>query len=153
MKPRPVLLVTAFILIGALGVTAQQAKVTTPREQFGFELGDDYHLANYKQIAEYWRKLDAESDRMVVQEIGKTAEGRTQLMAIVTSPNNHKKLARYKEISQRLALAEGLTDEQARLIAKRRQGGGVDRRRPARHRDARRSAAHADGVRDGEPQR
>ncbi len=26
---------------------------------------------------------------MVVQEIGKTAEGRPQLMAIVTSPANH----------------------------------------------------------------
>ena len=33
-------------------------------------------------------------------------------MAIVTSPENHKKLARYEEISRRLALAEGLTDEQ-----------------------------------------
>ena len=55
---------------------------------------------------------------MVVQEIGKTAEGRPQLMAIVTSPENHRKLARYKEISRRLALAEGLTDEQARALAK-----------------------------------
>ena len=33
---------------------------------------------------------------MVVQEIGKTAEGRPQLMAIVTSPENHRNLARYK---------------------------------------------------------
>ena len=37
--------------------------------------GDDYFLANYKQIAAYWQKLDRQSDRMVVQEIGKTAEG------------------------------------------------------------------------------
>ena len=55
---------------------------------------------------------------MVLQTIGKTAEGRDQLMAIVTSPDNHKNLARYKEISSRLALAEGLTDEQARALAK-----------------------------------
>ena len=39
-------------------------------------------------------------------------------MAIITSPENHKKLERYKEISRRLALAEGLTDEQARALAK-----------------------------------
>ena len=39
-------------------------------------------------------------------------------MAIVTSPENHKKLARYKEISARLAHAEGLTDAQARALAK-----------------------------------
>ena len=55
---------------------------------------------------------------MVLQEIGKTAEGRPQLMAIVTSPANHRQLARYKEISRRLALAEGLTDAQARALAK-----------------------------------
>ena len=41
-------------------------------------------LANYKQLTEYWKKLDAESDRMTLAEIGKTAEGRPQLMAIVT---------------------------------------------------------------------
>ena len=39
-------------------------------------------------------------------------------MAIVTSPANHKNLARYKDISRRLALAEGLTDDQARALAK-----------------------------------
>ena len=44
-------------------------------------------------------------------------------MAIVTSPQNHKRLARLKEISRRMALAEGLTDEQARLIA--REGRAV----------------------------
>jgi hypothetical protein len=95
-----------------------QTRITSPKDQFGFNIGDDYQLSNYTQIAEYWRTLDAESDRMVVEEIGKTAEGRTQLMAIVTSPANHKSLAKYKDISRRLALAEGLNDEQARALAK-----------------------------------
>ena len=100
-----------------------QPRITTPKAQLGFNFGDDYQLANYKQIAEYWRKLDAESDRMVLQEIGKTAEGRPHLMAIVTSPANHKNLAKYRDISRRLALAEGLTDEQARALA--REGKAV----------------------------
>src|SRR5450432_2487337 len=39
-------------------------------------------------------------------------------MAIITSPENHKKLARYKDISARLVHAEGLTDDQARALAK-----------------------------------
>src|SRR3954462_11825846 len=55
---------------------------------------------------------------MKVVEIGKTAEGRPQLMAIITSPANFKKLDRYKEISRRLATVDGLTDEQARALAK-----------------------------------
>ena len=54
-------------------------------------------------------------------------------MMIVTSPANHAKLDRYKEIAARLARAEGLTDEQAARAGRRGQGGGLDRRRPARH--------------------
>ncbi|MEO8000224.1 MAG: M14 metallopeptidase family protein, partial [Gemmatimonadaceae bacterium] len=80
--------------------------------------GDDYFLANYKQIADYWRKLEKESPRVKVQNMGKTAEGRDQLMVIVTSPENHRQLEQYREISARLAKAEGLTDDQARALAK-----------------------------------
>ena len=116
MKRLSILLV---VLLASLLVSpAAQSRITTPQQQFGFALGDDYHLANYTQIADYWRKLDAESDRMVVQEIGKTAEGRPHLMAIVTSPANHKNLARYKQIAQRLAFAEGLDDAAARALSK-----------------------------------
>jgi hypothetical protein len=97
--------------------TAAQTRITSPMEQFGHNIGDDYFLATYTQLAEYFRKLDAESDRMVLQEIGQTAEGRPQLMAIITAPQNHANLARYREISRRLALAEGLTDDQARALA------------------------------------
>ena len=108
------------VLPASLGA---QGRVTSPQEQLGANFGDDYFLANYKQISEYWRKLATESPRIVLQDIGRTAEGRTQLMAIVTSPENHKNLARYQEISRRLARAEGLTDEEARALA--REGKAV----------------------------
>ena len=39
-------------------------------------------------------------------------------MAIITSPENHKNLQKYKDIARRLALAEGLTDDQARQLAR-----------------------------------
>jgi hypothetical protein len=93
-------------------------KVTSPKQFFGHDIGADYVLPNYTKFTEYVKKLDAESDRMIVQSIGKTAEGRDQLMAIITTPENHKNLAKYKDISRRLALAEGLTDEQARALAR-----------------------------------
>ncbi len=111
----PAFLVLCVLL--CLPAAGAQSRVTSPKEQFGFNIGDDYQLANYTQLTEYWRKLDAESDRLLVQEIDRTAAGRPLLMAIVTSPDNHKNLARYKEISRRLALAEGLTDDQARALA------------------------------------
>ncbi len=93
-------------------------KITTPKEQFGKNIGDDYFLVNWTQWVEYLQKVDRESDRMTVVEIGKTAEGRTQYTAIVTSPENHKRLAQFKEMNRRLALADGLTDDQARQLAR-----------------------------------
>ncbi len=110
-----------FALAAILSVwpaCAQTApKITTPKEQFGFNLGDDYQLTNYTQLVDYWKKLASESDRMKLVDIGKTAEGRPQYMAIVTSPENLKMLDHYKEISRKLAVAEGLTDEQAHALA------------------------------------
>jgi hypothetical protein len=110
-------------LVLAVAAVAGAQTVTPPKQHFGFNIGDDYQLATYTQFIAYWQKLDKESDRMKVVEIGKTAEGRPQLMAIITSPENHKKIDRYKEISRKLALAEGLTDDQARALA--REGKGV----------------------------
>jgi hypothetical protein len=104
-------------LIAIKGSTLFAQGTITPPKFGEYTAGDDYFLANYTQLQEYWGKLSKESDRMKVVEIGKTAEGRPMIMAIITSPANHQKLARYKEISQRLALAEGLTDEQARALA------------------------------------
>ena len=95
-----------------------QGRITTPKEALGANFGDDYFLANYRQISDYWRLLDRESDRMEVRELGRTAEGRPHLMAIVTSPANHRRLARYREIARRLALAEGLGEAEARALAK-----------------------------------
>jgi hypothetical protein len=116
--PFPKFAAFALALTFAIGASAQNGHhITTPKEALGFDVGDDYHLANYTQFTAWWQKLAAESDRMKLVEIGKTEEGRPQWMAIITSPENHKKLARYKEIARKLALAEGLTDDDARALA------------------------------------
>jgi hypothetical protein len=107
----------------ATATASAQNKLTSPKDHFGFNIGDDYQLANYTQYEAYIKKLDQESDRLKVVEMGKSAEGRAMYLAIITSPENHKKLDRYKEISRRLARAEGLTDEQARALA--REGKAV----------------------------
>ncbi|MCI0704848.1 MAG: M14 family metallopeptidase, partial [Planctomycetia bacterium] len=92
-------------------------KITTPKAHFGFNLGDDYCLANYEQYAEYLAKLEKESDRLKVVNIGETAEKRPQLMAVVTSPANHKKLNQYREIASKLANAEGVSPDVAKKLA------------------------------------
>jgi Zinc carboxypeptidase len=91
--------------------------ITPPKEHFGFNIGDDYCLANYKKLQTYWEKLAKESDRIKVVTIGKSEEGRDQLMAIVTSPANLKDLDRYRNIARRLAKADGISAEQAKQLA------------------------------------
>ena len=105
------------LMLCLIATASAQTKLTSPKDQFGFNIGDDYQLANYTQYETYIKKLDQESDRLKVVEMGKSAEGRAMYLAIITSPENHRKLDRYKEISRRLALAEGLSDEQARALA------------------------------------
>jgi hypothetical protein len=97
---------------------AAQGPVTTPKEAFGANYGDDYFLANYQQISSYWRTLEQQSPRVKLQVMGKTAEGRDQLMVIISSPENLKNLEKYRRISERLARAEGLSDDDARALAK-----------------------------------
>lgn len=94
-------------------VTAQ--KLPSPKEFFGFDIGQDYHLVNYTQFEKYFRELAKNSDRTILQDIGKTEEGRSMYMAIVSSPQNLKNIARYKEISQKLARAE-ISDTEAKQL-------------------------------------
>ncbi|MEZ5319656.1 MAG: M14 family metallopeptidase [Vicinamibacterales bacterium] len=117
-----VLAALCLSLVAGIGAQAPPA-VTSPRQEFGHDFGDDYFLADYQQLSAYWRKLAAESDRMTVESIGRTAEGREQLMAVVTSPENHRNLARYQDISRRLALADGVSEAEARALA--REGKAV----------------------------
>src|SRR5436190_2367406 len=113
-------LAALFTLSAALPAAAQTKApaVTTPKQFFGFNIGDDYNLATYDQFVQYWQKIDKESSRMQVIEIGKTEEGRPHLAAIVTAPENFAKLDRYKQIAQQLHRARGVTEEQARALAK-----------------------------------
>jgi hypothetical protein len=110
----------AATLVFALLLTttqAQPAPIPTPKEFFGFNIGDNYMLANYTQTEAYIKKIAAASDRAKYTAIGKTEEGRDQFMLIVSSPENIKNLDHYKRISQQLAHAEGLTNEQAHSLA------------------------------------
>ncbi len=106
-------------LVAQRGTTAPAARhVTSPKEQWGHNVGDDYFLVDYQQLTAYYRKLAQESDRVHIVEIGRTSENRPHLMAIITSPANWAKIARLKGNNARLAHAEGLTDDEAHALAR-----------------------------------
>lgn len=109
---------TLFVGLAACTASYVFAQVPTPKAHFGFNIGDDYHLANYSQTEAYFKKVASGSDRVKLVDIGKTEEGRSQYMVIVSSPENIKNLDKYKEIGQRLARAENLNDAQAMELAK-----------------------------------
>ena len=74
-------------------------------------------------------------------------------MAIITSPENLKNLAHYKEISQKLAAAEGLSPTQAHALAREGKAvvwidGGLHATETVGL-----AAAPRDGLPDAEPQR
>ena len=94
------------------------AQVPSPKSHFGFNIGDNYHLATFTQTEAYLKKVAASSNRVKLQSIGLTEEGRNQYMVIVSDPANIKNLAKYKAISQRLARAEGLSELEAKTLAK-----------------------------------
>ncbi len=109
----PALLVALTLVAPQPGVS----QVTTPEQEFGHEMGADYQLINYQQFSAYLQKLAGESDRMTVQSIGQTELGREQLMAIITSPENHANLDHYKEISRRMARGEDMSPEEAMALS------------------------------------
>ena len=120
-RPLPLLRLAAAALALGLAVgpaAAQQPRLTTPQEALGFDVGDDYHMATYTQLEAWWKKLADESPRMKLVDMGPTAQGRHQYMAIITSPENQARLDHYREVSERLTRADGLSEEQATALAK-----------------------------------
>ncbi|WP_292051127.1 MULTISPECIES: M14 family metallopeptidase [unclassified Brevundimonas] len=93
------------------------AGVTAPVQFFPQEPGTDFYLANHDQYEAYLKLLAQQSDRMKLESFGTTEEGRTQWMAIVSTPENLANLDRYKDIARRLAKAEGVSEEEARQLA------------------------------------
>jgi len=94
-----------LLLLLALPLMAASATPPSPREHFGFAIGDDYQLASYTQSEHYFRALAQTSERLRLVEIGNTSEGRAQLMLIASAPANLARLDEYREISARLAYA------------------------------------------------
>ncbi|MET0308562.1 MAG: M14 metallopeptidase family protein [Sphingomonas sp.] len=94
------------------------ARITDPKDVVGGVPGSDYFLANYTNISKWLQTIATESDRMKLVSIGKTAEGRDQWMVVISSPENLRNIERHKEIAKELALAKGLTDDEAHALAR-----------------------------------
>ena len=97
---------SASLRLGGLIVLfaiAALGQVPSPQSVLGFHPTDDKTIADWKQIVDYFTKLDKASDRVLVKEIGRTTEDRPMIVAFISSPANIKNLEKYRQISARLA--------------------------------------------------
>lgn len=105
------------ILLAAAPRAQSGSPVPTPESVFGFTAGADYKLATYDQSIEYFKKLAAASRYVRLFEAGQTSQGRTMYFALISAPENLATLDRHREIWQRLAHPQGLTNRAAEKLA------------------------------------
>ena len=134
--------VVIAVLAASVVVSAQASRIPSPESVIGFAPGAESKLATYDQTIDYFRKLDAASDRMTLVEAGTSTQGRTFYFALISSPANLKKIDRYREIARQLSRPGGPDRGAGAGAGARRQADRPHRRRPAFDR-SRRPAAHA----------
>ncbi len=107
-----------FLILAFFSLTLYLQAQTSPENFLGFKVGEDRKLADYNQILAYFQKLDEESPRLKLTEIGQSTLKKPMIMAIITAEENMAYLDRYREIARRLRDARGLSEEQARQLAR-----------------------------------
>ena len=101
-RPRRVLALTAAVALSA-SIALAQPRIPTPEQFFGFPMGAERKLAGWDRIVEYFETVDRLSDRVVVQELGKTTMGRPFIAAFISSPENLQRSRQLIEIQSKLA--------------------------------------------------
>ncbi|WP_273444523.1 M14 family zinc carboxypeptidase [Neolewinella agarilytica] len=72
--------------------------IMTPEQFLGWQIGD-WHISHDLQQA-YMRYLAGASDRITLEQIGRTYEDRPLLNLIITSPENHKNMAELQRLHE-----------------------------------------------------
>jgi hypothetical protein len=92
-----------FLFLVTAVATAQPKKLPTPAEALGFTPGEDRKLASWDQVVDYFKQLDAASDRVAFETLGNTTMGKPFVMATISSPANLARLDEFKQIQEQLA--------------------------------------------------
>lgn len=118
MTRLPLRALGALLLLVGRTLLAQPAALPTPESVLGHRVGADFRLIDYRQSIDYFRRLAAASDRIRLLEVGRTSQGRPWTIALISSPANLADVERLRGIAQRLAHPAGLSDAEARALAR-----------------------------------
>jgi hypothetical protein len=91
-------------------------QVISPEEFFGFQLGSDRKIARWDRIVEYFQKLQQQSDKIKVVDMGPSTEGNPFLLVIVSSAGNLENLDRLKEVNAKISDPRGLSEEEVKEL-------------------------------------
>src|SRR5262247_2600013 len=92
-------------------------KVPTPAKVLGYPVGTPNKLTYTKDQYRYYRELEKASPRVKVFTAPEKSElGREQLLVVVGDESNVANLAKYKEITARLADPRRINDEEAKRL-------------------------------------
>lgn len=94
------MLKTVILLAAAF---AAPAAVPTPESHFGHPMGADRKVLDWDRVVAYFQALDRSSDRLRLEVLGKSTEGRPFLAALIATPRTLANLERYRWIQQKLA--------------------------------------------------
>lgn len=82
--------------------TLYNKDISTPESELGFQIGD-WHVSHDK-LVNYLKILANESERVGIEEYGRTHENRPLVLLTITSPENHKNLEELRQ--QHLKLSD-----------------------------------------------
>ncbi len=111
-------LVVAALVLGRATAPVAQQTVPAPKDVLGFTPGDDYKLADFRQLQQYFQALDNASERVKVYSAGKSTEGNDMLVALISSEANLARADHYRDISRKLAYVRGVSPDAARALAR-----------------------------------
>lgn len=93
--------------------------VTSPEDFFGFQLGSDRKIARWDRIVDYFRKLERQSSKIKVVDMGPSTEGNPFLLVIISSADNLSDLEQLREWNLRLSDPRGISEEEVdKLVSK-----------------------------------
>ena len=104
-----------LILCACVALTAG-AEIPTPAETFGHEVGADRKLIPYPEVLSYLDTVAAASDRVSIEDAGRSTLDNPMKVVVLTSKENQANLVRLREIARLLAKPGDLTPEQSQQL-------------------------------------
>ena len=90
--------------------------IPSPKDVLGYYVGTPKKLTHTADLYRYYRALESATKRVKVIPVGRTDEGREQVVVVIADEETIRNLDTYKGYLAKLADPRGLSDDQAKQI-------------------------------------